>query len=458
MPSSPTMTSSPTPPRVLRRPRGAAVTAAVTLGVLMGITGCAAAGADVVPTASRTARPATEPRPNEPRPATEARPAGSTTDKAAQAELARTLDAAVAAGVPGLIVRVDDGKTAPRTVVKQSRTSATDDRLRATDSFVMGSNTKTLTAVLVLQLVDEGRIGLDDPVERWLPGAVPDGDAITVRMLLNHTSGLADYAYDPDALATMTGMQQDAPTTEQLLAIGADQPLLFPPGQGWSYSNSGYSALELILEDVTGRSYADLVERRISRPLGLRRTVVPTTAPDAGDRRLAHGYEPDAEQLAPILPPGTPDGFGFVGPLSGGLVDVTGIDQSWGGAAGGAVSTAADWARFDRALMGGELVPAHLLAQMMTTVDQEGPATEGRRYGLGLEEVSTPCGTVWGHDGALPGYRSDNYTDQTGTRTMSVLTTTHFGLVLDPAMAAAQEEVLTAAACAMLGQPVPAAD
>lgn len=107
--------------------------------------------------------------------------------------------------------------------------------------------------------------------------------------------------------------------------------------------------------------------------------------------------------------------------------------------------------------MAGVLVPPHLLEQMKVTVAEEGPAGEGRRYGLGLEEVSTPCGTVWGHDGALPGYRSDTYTDGTGSRTVTVLTTTHFGLVLDPAMSEAQEQVVDAAVCAMLGRAVPAA-
>jgi D-alanyl-D-alanine carboxypeptidase len=94
---------------------------------------------------------------------------------------------------------------------------------------------------------------------------------------------------------------------------------------------------------------------------------------------------------------------------------------------------------------------------MRTTVAEDEASGPSRTYGLGIEAYNTPCGTVWGHDGALPGYRSDNYTDETGRRTVSVLSTTHFGYKLDPAMEAAEARVVTGAICAMLGKPVPAA-
>jgi D-alanyl-D-alanine carboxypeptidase len=309
---------------------------------------------------------------------------------------------------------------------------------------------------MVLQLVAEHRITLDDPIEKWLPGAVPNGQNITLRMLLNHTSGLADYAYDPQALALMTGRQTDQPTARQLLALGTNLPTVFPPGHGWSYSNTGYIALGLLLERVTGRSVPDLVQQRIARPLGLRHTYLSTDAANPTDRRFAHGYEPDAAHLAPILPPGTPAGFGFVGPTRGERVDVTAINQSWDGAAGAIVSTTSDWARFDNALMSGRLFPKPLLAQMQVTTQEDAADGLNRYYGLGLEEVHTPCGTVWGHDGALPGYRSDNYTDQSGRRTVSVLSTTHFGLKTDPAAGTAEDNLVTAAICAMLDKPIPA--
>ena len=162
-------------------------------------------------------------------------------------QLIEAADKATAAGVPGVVVRVNDGHGPTVNVVRQQSWSVSDHRLSANDEFRMGSNTKTVVATLVLQLVAEHRVALDDPIEKWLPGAIPNGQNITVRMLLNHTSGLADYAYAPEALELMTGNQTDQPTTQQLLAVGTSMPVEFPPGKGWSYSNTGYVALGLML-------------------------------------------------------------------------------------------------------------------------------------------------------------------------------------------------------------------
>ena len=366
--------------------------------------------------------------------------------------LERIADEAVVAGIPGVVVRVDDGRGPVVDVVRQALWTVPDHRLSANDRFMMGSNTKTMTAVLVLQLVGEHRLALDDTIEEWLPGVLPNGRGITLRMLLNHTSGLADYAYAPEVLATMSGNREPL-TTDELLALGRSLPVEFAPGQGYHYSNIGYVALGEVLEKVTGRGFPALVRQRITRPLGLRDTYV-ATGPVA-KTGFANGYEPDAAHLVPILPPGTPEGFGFAGPEHDEHVNVTALDQSWGGAAGAVVSTTADWARFDSALMSGRLFPRRLLAEFRTTVAQEAPE---RRYGLGVEEYRTPCGTVWGHDGALPGFRSNNYTDLTGRRTVSVLSTSHFGLRVDPVAGEAETRLVHAAVCAMLGKPVPADD
>ena len=370
--------------------------------------------------------------------------------------LTAIVDQAVAAGVPGLIVRVNDGHGPARTIVRQAAWTKQDHILAADDEFRMGSNTKTVTATLILQLVAEHRLSLSDSIEKWLPGLVPNGQNITLRMLLNHTSGLDDIAYAPEALALMTGHVDQLPTAQEVLAIGTSEPVLFAPGKGWSYSNTGYIALGLVLQKATGHSLADLVQDRIARPLGMKDTYLATAAPSRDTRPLAHGYEPDAAHLAPVLPPGTPAGFGFVGPTSNEHVDVTAINQSWLSAAGAIVSTASDWARFDRGLMSGRLVPEALLNEMRVVVPEDGSDGPGRSYGLGLEEVQTPCGTVWGHDGDLPGYLSDNYTDLSGTRTVSVLSTTHFGLMTDPTAGAAEHAVVNAAVCAMLDKPIPA--
>jgi D-alanyl-D-alanine carboxypeptidase len=429
--------------KTTRLPSRRGLTTALVLAVGAGAVGC---GSDVA--AGRTSAHVTT------APAT-VRAAGPSP----AGRLEKMADQSVAAGVPGVIVRVNDGHGPVVNIARQAPWTTADHRLTANDEFRMGSNTKTVTATLVLQLVAEHRLALDDSIEKWLPGAIPNGPNITVRMLLNHTSGLADYAYQREVLDLMTGRRKKPPTAEELLAVGTKMPVVFPPGKGFNYSNPGYIALGLVLEKVTGRSMSALIQQRIARPLGLRHTSLPTNSgplPDAD--RLAHGYEPDATHLAPLVEQlGLPEGYGFIGPNHDDRVDVTAINQAWDGAAGAIISTTSDWARFDTALMSGRLLPRRMMNQMRTVVDEDEASGPDRKYGLGLERYQTPCGTVWGHDGALPGYRSDNYTDETGRRTVAVLSSTQFGYRVAPDMEATQKKLVTGAICTMLGKPIPAA-
>ncbi|WP_284746216.1 serine hydrolase domain-containing protein [Amycolatopsis sp. RTGN1] len=362
----------------------------------------------------------------------------------------------VDAGAPGVIVRVDDGGGRVVELARQAPWTTADHVLSASDAFRMGSNTKTMVATVVLQLVAEQRLRLTDPVGKWLPGLVPNGDAITLRMLLGHTSGLFNYRDDPDVLKAFTGQDTRVWTPRELLAAATAHDPLFAPGTDYAYSNTNYVALGLVAEKVTGRSLGDLVQERIAGPLHLKRTYLVEGNDGTGESSaLAHGYEPDAAHIAPLLPSGTPAGTAFAGPArSAGYVDTTFVNASTQWAAGGMVSTAPDWARFDSALLSGELLPPALLEEMQTTRPEEA-AFPDRRYGLGLERVTTPCGTVWGHNGQVAGYSSEAYTDDTGKRTASVLTATIFGLAA-PKAGAANRELVNAAVCAMLGKPVPA--
>ncbi|HEX4721229.1 MAG TPA: serine hydrolase domain-containing protein, partial [Pseudonocardiaceae bacterium] len=239
-------------------------------------------------------------------------------------------------------------------------------------------------------------------------------------------------------------------TPRELLAAAVRHPPLFTPGQEYSYSNTGYVVLGLILERATGLSVADLIQQRIAKPLGMTNTYL---APPARFAKLAHGYEPDAAHIAPLLPPGTPPGLEFAGPDRGDFVDTTEINDSTEWAAGGMVSTAADWARFQKALLSGRLLPPTQLREMETTVS-EGPSTQDTA-GLGLDRVVTPCGVVWGHDGQTAGYSSEGYTTGDGSRTVAIVTSTVFGLKV-PKTGAADRALQTAAICTMLGKPIPA--
>ncbi|MEV6443124.1 serine hydrolase domain-containing protein [Amycolatopsis sp. NPDC051716] len=374
-----------------------------------------------------------------------------------QGGLADLAQRVVDAGAPGVIMRADSGSGQVTEIARQAPWSTGDHTLAATDQFRMGSNTKTMVATVLLQLIAEHRLELTDPVSKWLPGLVPNGGAITVRMLLNHTSGLFDYRDDPAVLKAFTGHDIRAWTPAELLAAAVRHDPLFGPGTSYTYSNTNYVALGLIAEKVTGQTMADLVQERIAKPLHLQNTYLVEGNGSGTDKSptLAHGYEPDPTHIAALLPPWVPAGTTFAGPARpANYVDTTAGNASTEWAAGAMVSTAQDWATFDSALLSGKLLPPELLKEMKTTGPEEAEVPN-RRYGLGLEQVTTPCGTVWGHNGQVAGYSSEAYTDDTGTRTASVLTATIFGLA-SPKAGGANQDLVNAAVCTMLGKPTPA--
>lgn len=358
----------------------------------------------------------------------------------------------VDAGAPGVIVRVDDGHGRPVQIAEQATWTTRDHLLRVGDEFRMASNTKTMMATIMLQLVAEGRLALTDPVEKWLPGQVPNGKAITLRVLLNHTSGLFDYTNDPAFLPSILGRDRRRWTSTELLAMGVKHDPLFAPNTKFSYSNTNYVAIGAVLERVTGASLAELVRDRIARPLGLRRTYYATDSAWRGPH--AHGYEPDAAHMPPEVPVEFRD---FAGMRHDGHVDVADNDPEYSGAAGAVVSTAEDWSRFYTALMSGKLLPATQLEQLRTTVPQDPEQPDGPGYGLGIQTGATPCGTIWGHDGGIPGYLTTNVTDRTGSRTANILVSTEswaeFGS--DPKLAGAAKALQIAVICTMFGKPVP---
>lgn len=255
-----------------------------------------------------------------------------------------------------------------------------DHPLTGDERFRIGSITKTFVATAILQLVDEGRIDLDAPVERYLPGVVPGGDAVTVRQVLNHTSGLYDYMKG-DGWSTNRwrgDARFTAYTPDELLAEAFRHDPYFPPGTDFRYSNTNYVVAGRLIEAVTGRPYDAVVRRRILDPLDLTGTTFPDDA----------GLPAPAVRATATLDDGA-------------TVDVTDQDVSLDWAAGEMTSTTADLQTFFDALLGGDLISDESLAQMRTTV----PMGMGFHYGLGLERFDLPCGgTLWGHGGQLLGY------------------------------------------------------
>jgi D-alanyl-D-alanine carboxypeptidase len=242
-----------------------------------------------------------------------------------------------------------------------------------------GSVTKTFTAVVVLQLVAEHKLALADSVEKWLPGVFSNGARITIRELLNHTSGIFNYTRDP-AVRRTWGTDR-VPKPARLVAIAAEHPPDFEPGTGWSYSNTGYQALGLIIEKATGQTLRSEMERRIFAPLALAATDLIPARDIPGPH--AKGYYLYRQQPR---------------------IDVTRTTfGSW--ADGALVSNAVDIARFYRALFAGRLLPPAMLSEMKQTVETGG-FPDGDRAGLGIFRTHLPCGIAWGNSGGVAGFLS----------------------------------------------------
>lgn len=292
---------------------------------------------------------------------------------------------ALADDFPGALaaVRGDDGRTRDYTAgVADTRTGA---RVPVNGRVRIASNTKVFTATVVLQLVGEGRIELDAPVAKYLPGLVPD--TITVRHALQHTSGLVDY--DDKLVKDYAAVQHVHFEPRELLDVVLAEDLLFPPGTRFSYSNANYVLAGLVVQKVTGRPIGEEITKRIITRLGLRDTYWPALGEQTIRGRHPHGYFPDA---------------------SGELFDVTEMDPSMGWAAGQLVGTPRDLNRFMKALLDGRLLEPAQLAEMRKTVPApDFDLTGGATYGLGLATFRLTCGgTAWTHGGDAPGYVTRN--------------------------------------------------
>jgi D-alanyl-D-alanine carboxypeptidase len=276
--------------------------------------------------------------------------------------------------------------------------------------FRIGSATKTFTATVVLQLVGEGRMSLEDTVEQWLPGVVQgngnDGSRITVRQLLQHTSGIRDVLPEIPALNSADGYRAErfrTYTPEELVGLAMQHAPNFPPGADWSYSNTNYVLAAMIIHEVTGRSWAQEVNDRIIRPLALRDTSTPGAFPFILGPH-AHGYAAFRTNTS---------------------IDVTALNSSMAVGSGSIISTTHDLNRFYTALLGGRLLAPAQLDEMTTTK----PAPElGVKYGLGLGELPLSCGgSYFGHPGELLGYHTWGGVTRDGTRTAVVYVTSDGG-------------------------------
>ncbi|WP_327714896.1 beta-lactamase family protein [Streptomyces sp. NBC_00490] len=313
------------------------------------------------------------------------------------------LNAALAEGAPGAMARFTgpDGVQA-RTVGVRDRESGAAMDIRA--RFRIGSVSKTFSSVVLLQLVQERKLELDAPVNRYLPGLLPD-DRITVRHLLTHRSGLADYT---DAMFEHTvpgfeAVRNRVFSYQELVDLSLSEPRTTEPGVAYKYSNTNFVVVGMLIEKVTGESVAKEYQRRIFGPLGLRNTSY--VHPDVRIAGLhAHGYLHPDEAGAP-------------------LVDSTEQTVSWAQSAGAVISSPADLNTFVTALMRGRLLSPRMLEAMTTVTPTD--TTNTRFYGLGLRRYDLSCGTrIYGHTGTVQGFYTYAFATADGRRSLSAMANT----------------------------------
>jgi D-alanyl-D-alanine carboxypeptidase len=285
------------------------------------------------------------------------------------------------------------------------------------DHYRIGSNTKTMTATIVLQLVEEGKIALSDPISKYRPD-VPNGANITIAQLLDMRSGLASYDEDPAFLQALQADRRRVWQPDELLAMSFEHPPLFAPGAQWHYSNVNYILLGVVIEQVTGQSASQLFQQRIFDRLGMASSVMPELTDDTLPQPFAHGYLfgsavesatsngvlPADQQQAAAAGTLRPD-------------DWTDMNLSWGWTAGSVISTPDDLAVYVAALADGGLLDTATQQERLASIQQvEAGSTVG--YGLGLMKI----GSYYGHNGQVPGYEAFMVRDP-DTRTSVIVMT-----------------------------------
>ena len=305
-----------------------------------------------------------------------------------QTVLQRDLDRVQRSGdIVGLLASVEDNG---RTIRARAGVAQLGTRKQVpwNAEFRIASTTKAFVSTVVLQLVDEGKLSLDDTVEKWLPGLIKgngnDGSNITIRQLLGQTSGLFNYLEDPTLLAGITQhidqYVNDATPAEEWVKIAMKHRPEFAPGAKWKYSNTNYVVAALIIQKVTDQPWDAEVEHRIVAPLKLRHTYSAGANPFI-DGPHAHSYVQ----------------------LPSGLKDLTDTSLGHAGDAG-LVSTTVDLNTFFRALIDGKLLSHNTLKKMETTIPANDPDFPGGRYGLGLRWMPLSCGGgYFHHEGDHPG-------------------------------------------------------
>ncbi|MFF3417919.1 serine hydrolase domain-containing protein [Streptomyces sp. NPDC002698] len=302
--------------------------------------------------------------------------------------------------------------------------------IRADDHTRIASTAKAFSGAVALRLVDRRALSLDDTIGRRLPSLPRQWRSVTLRQLLNHTSGLPDYTRSPEFLEILTADPRHHFDSRRLLDYVADEPLLFRPGSKYQYSNSDNIAVALMAEAVTGRPYEQLLRDLVYRPLGLRDTSLPQgyEMPEP----YMHGYD--------VTPPNPPEDVSEALSASG----------VW--ASGGIISTPADLTRFIRGYAGGALISKATLREQRRWIDGASePAGPGaNKAGAAIFRYSTRCGVVLGHTGNFPGYTQLIAATPDGRRSLTFSLTTQVNKTNKPELLERLRAVEESFVCALL--------
>ncbi|MGW3415916.1 serine hydrolase domain-containing protein [Streptomyces sp. NPDC000888] len=332
-------------------------------------------------------------------------------------------------GPPGAIAVLERGSRSEvyRAGVAETGTGRP---VEVTDHMRIASTAKAYSGAVSLQLVDRGKLRLSDTVGKVLPRLPHAWHRVTLRQLLNHTSGLPDFSADPEFLTLVTENPRRHFDSRRLLDFVADEPLVFRPGSRYAYSNSDNIAVALMAEVVTGRRYEDLLAQLVYRPLDLRSTSLPQgyRMPEP----YMHGYD--------VTPPNPPEDISEVLSASG----------VW--ASGGIISTPKDMTTFIRGYAGGKLVSDRTRRQQLKWVngasEPAGPGTNSA--GLAIFRYTTRCGVVFGHTGNFPGYTQLVAATPDGKRSLTVSLTTQVNKTNKPELLERLRTVEENFVCALL--------
>jgi D-alanyl-D-alanine carboxypeptidase len=277
----------------------------------------------------------------------------------------------------------------------------------ATTHFRIASNTKTMTAALIVLLAQEGKLKFNDPVSAYVPD-VPNGENITVTELLKMRSGLYGYTGDPAVASVMDSDPGKAWTPEEVLAIAFQHPPSFAPDQSYEYSNTNYALLGLIAEKVGGRPLAQQLQDRFFGPIGLDDTSLPAPTDNSIPSPSAHGYMYGGSYYALADDPYPADlrAAAEAGTLQ--PIDYTNQNPSYATAAGGAISTADNLATWMKALVSGKVFNADFHRRWLASPQVEDPDNpDGQKYGYGISyQRFGPNAAMYYHGGELPGFNS----------------------------------------------------